>query len=74
MKKERGKGYLGYPSPEGEWGVTPLLKWYFIDTTDFCFNQGSVSDGKGVWVASSGAMSTVWLLEAMGTWVCLGVF
>ena len=74
MTKGRGKGYLGYPSPEGEWGVTPLLKRYFIDTTDFCFNQGSLSVGKGVWVASSGAMSKVWPLEAMEAWVCLGLF
>ena len=74
LKRERGEGYLRYPSPDSEWGFTPPLKRYFIDTTDFGFNQGSFSAREGVSLAPSGAMSPVWSLEDMGSWVCIGVF
>lgn len=74
LKKEGGEGYLRYPSPDCERGFAPRLNRYFIDTTDCCFNQGPFSIREGVSLAPSGAMSTVWPLEAMGAWVCIGLF
>jgi hypothetical protein len=74
LKRERAEGYLAYPSADCKWGFTPLLKWYFIDTTGCGFDQGSFSVREGVFLASSRAMSAVWPLEAMGSWVCIGLF
>jgi hypothetical protein len=76
LKRARGEGYMQYPSPDREWGFTPLLKRYFIDTTDSRFNQGdfSIREREGVSVASSGAMSSVWALQALGSRVCFGLF
>jgi len=74
--RERGEGYLGYPSPGCGLGFTQSSKQYFIDTTDFSFDQGnfSIREREGVSLASTGAMSSVWAYEALGSWVCFGLF
>ena len=73
-EKGKGEGYRNYPSPGCGLGSSQLPKRYFIDTTDFGFDQGSFSIGEGVSVASSGAMSSVWACEAVGARVCFGLF
>ena len=73
---EGGEGYLGYPSPGSGLGFIPTSEQYFIDTTDFGFDQGdfSIQGGEGVSLASAGALSSVWAYEAVGSWVCFCLF
>lgn len=72
----KGEGYREYPSPDCGLGFPQSFKRYFIDTTDSRFNQGdfSIREREGVSVASSGAMSSVWALQALGSRVCFGLF
>lgn len=76
LKRGEGEGYLGYPSPHCGLGFTQSFKQYFIDTTDFGFDQGdfSIKEGEGVSLASARALSSVWACEAMGSWICFCLF
>jgi hypothetical protein len=76
LEREEGEGYLQYPSPHFGLGFTQSLKRYFIGTTDFGFNQGdfSIREREGGCVASSGAVSSVWAFQALGSRFCFGLF
>ena len=73
-ERREGEGYREYPSPNRGLVFSQSSKRYFIDTTDLCFDQGDCSLWEGIPLASSGAMSSMWALEVVGTWVCLCLF
>ncbi len=72
--RKRGEGYREYPSPGFGLGHSQSQQQHFIDTTDFDFNQGTYSSGERFSLASSGAMSTMRALQAMGSWICCCLF
>jgi hypothetical protein len=71
--RKRGEGYHEYPSPGFGLGHSQSQQQHFIDTTDFDFNQGTYSSGERFSLASSGALSSVWALEALGARFCIGL-
>jgi hypothetical protein len=73
-EKGEGEGYRHYPSPPCGLGLSQCPKQYFIDTTDFGFNQGSFSPGKGISLASTRELPPVRSRQALGPWVCFSVF
>ncbi len=74
LERKGGEGYRGYPSPRDGLGYSQSFKRCFIDTTDFSFDQGDFSIKGEIPLASSGAMSSVWSYQTMGSWVCLCLF
>jgi hypothetical protein len=74
LEGEEGEGYLPYPSPDFGLGLTQSFQRYLIDTTDSCFDQGAFSIREDVPLATSGAMSTMRALQAMGAWICCCLF
>jgi hypothetical protein len=73
-EKGEGEGYRHYPSPQCGLGFPQCPKQYFIDTTDFGFNQGSLSFRASISLAKTRELSSVWSRKALGPWVCLRVF
>ena len=73
-EKGEGEGYRHYPSPKCGLGFPQCPKEYFIDTTDFGFDQGSFSLGEGISLVSSRELSSVWSCKGLGPWVCFRVF
>jgi hypothetical protein len=74
LKKGKGEGYGEYPSPEFRLGDFESQQQHSIDATDFGFDQGNRSIGERFSLATSGAMSTMRALQAVGAWFCFGVF
>jgi hypothetical protein len=74
LERGEGEGYMEYPSPQFGLGFTQSSKRYFIDTTDFSFNQGDFTIREEVSLVSAGAMSSVWACEVMGSWICSCLF
>ncbi len=74
QERKRGEGYREYPSPEVRLGDFQSQQQHFIDTTGFGFNQGHHSIGERFSLASSGTMSKMQTLQAMGSWFCRRLF
>ncbi len=74
LEREEGERYQQYPSPHFGLGFPQSFKRYFIDTTVLRFDQGSFSIGKGVSVASAGAMSPMWAQQGVGARLCFSLF
>ena len=72
--RAKAEGILGYPPPRHRAGANQPIQRYFIDTTDFGFNQGAFLFGEGVPVASGGGVPAVWALSGVGAWVRDGGF
>jgi len=73
-KRKEGEEYKEYPSPDWGLGFSQFQKRYFLDTTDFGFNQEDFSIRQGVSVVPSEAMPSVWTYKTMGSRICFGIF